>query len=372
MKRLSYIDWMRGLACLLMFQTHCYDSWLRPEFHDTQLYKLSQLGGTLPAPLFIFLAGISVALVTERLRQKGMARAQIARQSIGRGAEILALGLLFRLQEYALGYKWVPWTDLLRVDILNILGISIMLMGVLCWVTGASTPTVARRKGIIASLFVAAAIAMLTPPVWTTWRPKFLPWPIETYIDGVHTFNEPQHWLFPIFPWCAFAFAGLAIGFVLFSEFAQKRESLTFFLLGVTGIVAILLSMFFDALPVHLYALYDYWHSNPDFFLARCGVLLIILYVVYAWCRWGLALRGFSPAIQLGQTSLLVYWVHLEFVYGRFSILPKHGCSIGKATLGLCVIFLAMLCLSIARTHYKKKSVRVLRPEAPAAPEPAT
>src|SRR2546427_13260687 len=26
--RLAYIDWMRGLACVLMFQTHCYDSWL--------------------------------------------------------------------------------------------------------------------------------------------------------------------------------------------------------------------------------------------------------------------------------------------------------------------------------------------------------
>src|SRR5437879_2295216 len=24
-QRLTYIDWMRGLACLLMFQTHCYD-----------------------------------------------------------------------------------------------------------------------------------------------------------------------------------------------------------------------------------------------------------------------------------------------------------------------------------------------------------
>ena len=22
--RLTYIDWMRGLACVLMFQTHCY------------------------------------------------------------------------------------------------------------------------------------------------------------------------------------------------------------------------------------------------------------------------------------------------------------------------------------------------------------
>jgi len=371
-KRLAYIDWMRGLACLLMFQTHCYDSWLRPELHNSKLYKLSQLGGTLPAPLFIFLAGVSFALVTERLREKGMAHGAIARQTILRGAEIFGLGILFRVQEYALGYKWVPWTDLLRVDILNILGLSLMLMGVLCWFTAAPTISVARWRGIIAALAAAAVIALLTPPLWTTWRPKFLPWPLQTYINGLHTYNEPQHWLFPIFPWCAFAFAGLAIGFLVFSDFARRRESLFFGLIGLGGIAAILVSMLFDALPIRLYAVYDYWHSSPNFLLARCGVLLIILSLVYAWCKWGLAQKGFSPAIQLGQTSLLVYWVHIEFVYGRFSILPKHNCSVGKATAGLCLIFLAMLVLSIGRTRYKKEGVRVLRPAARPAAEPAT
>jgi uncharacterized membrane protein len=232
LKRLSYIDWMRGLACLLMFQTHCYDSWLRPELHETQLYKLSQLGGTLPAPLFIFLAGVSVALVTEKSRQKGIAAAATAKQSILRGAEIFGLGLLFRVQEYALGYKWVPWTDLLRVDILNILGISIMLLGLLCWLTAAPDISAARRNGIVSAFLVAAAIALLTPPLWTTWRPEFLAWPLESYVNGVHTFSEPQHWLFPIFPWCAFAFAGLAVGFLVFSDFAQKHEPLFFISLG--------------------------------------------------------------------------------------------------------------------------------------------
>jgi uncharacterized membrane protein len=371
-KRLAYIDWMRGLACLLMFQTHCYDSWLRPDLHNSKLYGLSQLGGTLPAPLFIFLAGLSFALVTEKLREKGMARGAVARQTILRGAEIFALGILFRVQEYALGYKWVPWTDLFRVDILNILGLSMVFMGILCWFTAAPTISAACTRGIFSALAVAAAIALLTPPMWTTWRPKFLPWPLQTYINGVHTFNEPQRWLFPIFPWCAFAFAGLAIGFLLFSEFARQRESLFFLLLGIGGVAAILLSMLFDALPIHLYAVYDYWHSSPQFLLARCGVLLIILSLVYAWCKWGFAQKGFSPTIQLGQTSLLVYWVHIEFVYGRFSILPKHNCSIAKATAGLLLIFLAMLALSIARTRYKKSRVRVLQPEVRPAAEPAT
>jgi uncharacterized membrane protein len=363
---------MRGLACLLMFQTHCYDAWLRPELHETQLYKLSQLGGTLPGPLFIFLAGVSFALVTEKLREKGIDRNAIARQTILRGAEIYGLGILFRIQEYALGYKWVPWTDMLRVDVLNILGISMMLMGVLCWATAAPNVSLARRRGTVTALLTATVIAMLTPPFWTTWRPRFLPWPLETYINGSHTYHQPQHWLFPIFPWCAFAFAGLAVGFLVFCEFARRREALMFGLLGVGGFGAILLSMLMDASPVRLYAVYDYWHSNPNFLLARCGALLIILSLTYAWCRWGFAQRGFSPVIQLGRTSLLVYWVHIEFVYGRFSILPKHDCSIPKATMGLAIVFLAMLGLSVLRTRYKKGNVRASRPGAPAAAELAT
>jgi uncharacterized membrane protein len=359
MSRLAYIDWMRGLACVLMFQTHCYDSWLSPEARkSSSLIKWSQLGGTLPAPLFIFLSGVSFALVTERLREKGLERNSIARQTILRGAEVFGMGLLFRVQEFALGYRWSPWTDLLRVDVLNILGLCMMLMGVLCWITGNGPVAAARLRTLIVGVFTAGIVAMATPPLWTTHRPKFLPWPLESYINGVHIFDQPQPWLFPLFPWSAFAFGGLAVGFFLFSEFAKRKEALAFALLGGTGILACLLSIFFDSSRLRLYPVYDYWHSNPDFFLMRCGILLLILFLVHAWCRWGFAQRGFSPIIQLGKTSLLVYWVHVEFVYGRFSILPKGQCSALKASAGLLTIFLAMVGLSLTRTSWKKRKLK--------------
>jgi len=367
MSRLAYIDWMRGLACVLMFQTHCYDSWLSPTARkSSSLITWSQLGGTLPAPLFIFLAGVSFALVTERLREKGIARKAIARQTILRGAEIFGMGLLFRVQEFVLGYPGSPWTDLLRVDVLNILGLSMMLMGVVCWAAGEGSMAVARIRTLVAGLFVAAGVAMLTPPLWTTHRPAFLPWPLESYMNGVHIFDQPQPWLFPLFPWSAFAFAGLAVGFYLFSDFAKRKEALAFALLGGAGVLACGLSTVFDASRVRLYAVYDYWHSNPNFFLMRCGILLIILFLVYAWCRWGFAQKGFSPIIQLGNTSLLVYWVHIEFVYGRFSILPKGQCSALKATAGLLTIFVAMVLLSLARTSWKKRKLKGVRQGLPA------
>ncbi|MGC2273120.1 MAG: heparan-alpha-glucosaminide N-acetyltransferase domain-containing protein, partial [Candidatus Sulfotelmatobacter sp.] len=63
-------------------------------------------GGTFPAPLFLFLAGISFALVTEKLWKKNLPPAQIARATIRRGAEIFAFGLLFRLQEYLIAWGW--------------------------------------------------------------------------------------------------------------------------------------------------------------------------------------------------------------------------------------------------------------------------
>ncbi|HXZ26699.1 MAG TPA: heparan-alpha-glucosaminide N-acetyltransferase domain-containing protein [Terriglobales bacterium] len=371
--RLAYIDWMRGLACVLMFQTHCYDSWLSPEARKSTFFMWSQLGGTLPAPLFLFLAGISFALVTDKLRQKGLDAEQVARSTIRRGAEIFALGLLFRLQEYAIAFPWAPWTDLLRVDILNTIGLSMMLMGVVCRLAvlhATKDPARARWRSAAAAVAAALAISLLTPPLWTTWRPAWLPWPLQSYINGVHTFDKPQPWLFPVFPWTAFAFAGLATGFLLLSDWGRKREAATFALVGAGGVAIILLARWLDARPFQFYAVYDFWHTSPNFFLIRVGILGMILAGCYAWCRWGAAQWGFSPLIQMGQTSLLVYWVHIEFVYGRFSILTKHAQSVRTASLGLLAIFLAMLLLSVLRTRWKGRGQEVLarlRPTAPAA-----
>jgi uncharacterized membrane protein len=365
--RLAYIDWMRGLACLLMFQTHCYDSWLGGTAREGSFIKWSQLGGTLPAPLFLFLAGVSFALVTDRMRRKGISANEIATTTIRRGAEVFGLGILFRIQEFVLGRPWSPWTDLLRVDILNTIGLSMVFMGIM------SRLTRTRISNAVLAALVALGIAFATPPLWTTWRPGWLPWYLESYINGVHTFDKPQPWLFPIFPWTAFAFAGLAVGFLLFGDWGKDNLAKTTALVGAGGVGLYYLSMWLDARPFQLYAVYDYWHTSPNFLVARVGILMMIIFLAYGWCRWGAGQWVFNPLIQVGQTSLLVYWVHIEFVYGRFSILAKRAQTIPMATLGLAIIFVAMVLLSIARTKFKGRGAEVLeKVRTYRAPKPAT
>jgi uncharacterized membrane protein len=383
---------MRGLACVLMFQTHCYDSWLGGDARNGEFLQWSQRLGTLPAPLFLFLAGISFALVTTKLIRKNQSPGQITRTMARRGAEIVAFGLLFRLQEYLIAWGWAPWTDLFRVDILNVIGLSMIFMALLC---GLVLTIVSRRSYesslgtadtstrapviplVIASLGVTSLIALLTPPLYTTWRPTWLPWELESYINGCHNLGAPQPWLFCIFPWTAFAFAGLAAGFILFSEKARERTAPILAAFAGVGGAGILIAYGLDHSSIQLFPIYDYWHTSPNFLMMRVGMLLMMCLLAYAWTSWALpslsfsqsrsaasapfsdapwAVR-FSPLIQLGKTSLLVYWVHIEFVYGRFSLLPKRGVGILTATRGLIEIFLFMLILSIARTRFDWKKI---------------
>jgi uncharacterized membrane protein len=361
--RIAYIDWVRGFACLVMFQTHCYDSWLGGAARDPRFLRMSQLGGTLPAPLFLFLAGVSGALLTDKLRRKGIGADEIARDTIQRGGEVFVLGLLFRVQEFLLGLPHAPWTDLLRVDILNAIGLSLVLCGLACRIAavgGVLDVSTLRRRSIGIALAASAAIAAVTPLLWSVWQPHWRLWWLESYVNGVHNFGTPQPWLFPLFPWSAFAFAGLAAGLLLQSESARLRETRAMILAGAGGLALVALGIWLDARPVQLYAVYDFWHTSPNFFLVRTGIVMVILFLGFAWCRWGAGRRGFSPLIELGKSTLLVYWVHTEFVYGGFSILPKHGVGIGTATLGLLAIFTAMTTLAYFYNKYQGRTAEIM------------
>jgi len=354
-QRLTHIDCMRGLACIIMFQTHCYDSWLGGAARSGKVLQWAHLSSTLAAPSFLFLAGVSVGLGMENLIERGAGSRTLALAALKRGAMILLFGMLFRVQEFALAWPYAPWTDLFRVDVLNVIGASIMLLGLVCWIRQRYQRGVAAAIGML-------SIALLAPLLWTSWRPYWLPWFLESYVNGVHIFNKPQPWLFPIFPWAAFCFAGLAASAVFRADWAQRREALTMALTALAGVLFGAAALALDALPIPLYSEYDFWHTSPNFFLVRLGILLIILAACYAWSRRAGRQWIFSILLVLGQSSLLVYWVHIEFVYGRFSLLPKRASTVPQATAGLFVVIIGMFLLASARVWWKRRQRQMREP----------
>jgi uncharacterized membrane protein len=168
--------------------------------------------------------------------------------------------------------------------------------------------------------------------------------------------GKPAPWLFPIFPWIAFAFAGMVVGWLLLSKTARRFEDGMVPLLALTGLGISSVGYGFDHLPWQLYPVYDFWHTSPDFFLIRLGILLIILAFCEARTRLRPVFTGWRALNLLGQHSLLVYWVHIEFVYGRLHILPRNGVGIGIASLGLLGITLAMVLLASIKQQWDRKT----------------
>jgi uncharacterized membrane protein len=356
--RLEYFDWMRGLACVLMFQTHCYDAWLSPAARDTKFFMWSQLLGTFPAPLFLFLTGISAMLMAKKVSAGG-APSLSARTVMKRGFEIWGLGMLLRVQEYLIAFPWAPWTDLLRVDVLNCIGVSLVLVGLGLYLSSTWQRMAALAAG------ASAAFSMLAPLIWTHHF-RGLPWFIESYLNGVHNQGKPLPWLFPIFPWAAFTFAGALTGHLVLSDKAKKFPRIKVAIITTAGLLIAALGYSFQHLPVSLYpaSLQDFWHTSPNFFLIRLGMLLVMLALCELRCLIRPIFSSRKALVLMGQHSLLVYWVHIEFVYGRLHILPRHGLSIAGATGGLLVITLSMLLLAYLRsrwssTHRQIKTSRV-------------
>ena len=306
MNRRPYLDWLRGIAVLIMIEGHTLDAWTRVADRQLPAYQWAIIVAGFGAPLFLFLAGITLTLAAGGRVRKGMSTAAAARTTFRRGGWILGLAFLFRLQSYVISGGQFP-QSLLKVDILNLMGVS-MLIGAIVWAAARTSP---RRLALFA--VVTAAIAMLTPLVRETDLLSGLPDPLEAYLRPLPGLTN-----FALFPWAGFLTAGGAIGLWLDAHPTGENDARISFRVAVFGAVAAIVGYGASFLPP-LYPNSDFWTSSPTFFFLRAGALLLAFSGAYSLSRvWR------APALQeFGRASLFVYWVHVEMVYGILSA-PIH------------------------------------------------
>lgn len=421
-QRLAFVDAQRGLAVVFMLWMHTGDGWLRPELKHTWGYAVIRSLGGLAAPMFLLLVGVSLGLAWGRAGTATEAeRAAAQRTELARGLQIVLLGYALRLQmwmldgggfqladgwlcalplaaAYAGGYaalgayargasrsalgllagatgaalvgltlvvQLIPerMGSLLRVDVLQAIGVSIALLALL------RTP-LARAPWL--GVLLGVAVALLTPAM-RAWVPGPLPAALAGYLahwDAPP--GRPSPTLFPLFPWAAYALIGTAAGALLAA--AEHRRQLGRAMVWLSAGAAALALLACEPLPSG-HSIVAAWPGLTPAVrvIYRIGVALVLGGLCFWLCEQ--RTRASTLLVTLGRASLFVYWVHLQFAFGTVAKPISKQLDFGAWAIGLCALTAAMTLLAIGWVRFRTTLMaggRRAKPLRGARSEPAS
>lgn len=342
---------------VLMILWHSADSWIAEDARTGLGWAALRFLGGMAAPSFLLLAGVGVGLKVAADHAAGKPARATRHALTIRGLEVVAYGYLLRLQFWAIdaggfivpgGYRaWVPlalghglllwalaarsasWRGLLpwlsaaigilvfgyaqleavtpgrlvrvlRVDVLQAIGVSIVLVA-------HTVSRIAARHRVAAGWLLALGACLLASYTHTV-----MPGPLHPSIAGYLgqwkvPAGQPYATLFPVLPWVAYAWVGASLA-VLWRD-AGTGLSRQMLLLAVAGVVVAVPSS--ENWPhVHVVMREAPLLVQPIRVAYRVAVLGVIAFAAYHVSAHATWLRRF------GQSSLFVYWFHLEFTFG--------------------------------------------------------
>jgi uncharacterized membrane protein len=315
--RRAYLDWLRGVAVLIMVEAHLFDAWVRVLDRSEPPYRWAIAVGGYSAPLFLFLAGVVMALAAGSRLRNGLTPSEAAAIARRRGWQILGLAFLFRLQSFIISGGPFPQT-LLKVDILNVMGPAMVLAAVL-W--GIGSRDVWRGAALV---LAALSVAIMTPMIRGSAVVAMLPYPVQWYFKAIAGSGA-----FTLFPWVGFLLMGVAVGLWLDQARSDQDERRVIAVMAVAGPAIAVGGYLCTYLPT-VYAGTTFWTGSPTFFFVRLGVLITAIPIAYLW---NALFRGWSPLRDFGVASLFVYWIHVEMVYGVASFWLHKSLTFEQAVL---------------------------------------
>lgn len=336
-----------------MLQGHTFHAFLDKSQRSDDVYVLSQFVGGMPAPMFLFLTGVTLSFLLDGRERKGIDGTGRLAAGLRRAGYLLLLAFAVRVQAWLFALPWSRIEDVLKVDILNCMGVSLALLSLTAFLTTAER----IRFSLIAGFAIAVFAPVVSSISWESTNPI-----LTAYL-------APNTDVFGVFPWTAFTAFGVAFGSILrITPKPHLDRLMQWTCLFAFG--TILTAGYFATIPYSIYRNSDFWLNSPALVFIKTAVILLILCFAYLWRGYG-ATRNFSFVTLLGTSSLLVYWVHLEIVYGRWFWFWKERLSIAESAVFSLVLIATMVLLSMAWRQRKSLSIRnVSRFRQPATTAP--
>ena len=294
--RLAFLDVMRGVALIVMVLNHTGRWWI-----DRQMgwwrYWLVYGTVTVAAPIFLFLVGF-VLPVSLHKNAAEMTRPRRLWGYLRRGGEIILAGLLLNLVVF-------PDESLWSGGVLQTIGASIIVMTLLA-------PLLRYRGGGTTLLTLALGAYLL----FVFMHPRLQAWLPHHPMVGLVLFFDYAPW-----PWMCIVLVGLVLGWWWRQTAARGSDASFFIRLAVLGgvfmVLALLAEWRWPSTP-HVgftrdLGLNNHWIPGPITAVWILGSVLAVLSFFYWLCE----VRGWRPSwlVMLGQTALMLYFVHQIIAY---------------------------------------------------------
>ena len=307
--RFVFIDLLRGLAVFVMIEVHVVNALLLPELRSGDFFRVLNFINGLVAPSFIFIAGFAFAISAHRKWNDYTTMSRPLLVQLRRLLIIILIGYVLHLPFFSFRKILAAatpreWEIFFQADVLHCIGISLIGLQLLVLFFKRES----RVYGIAAILTVVFVFG--APLMWMKDFAEVLPLPIAAYLNNTHIS------MFPLFPWSGYLMAGAVLSYF----FVQMNEVglITRFmkLATILGGLMIAGGFVFEALPISIYPVADFWRTSPQFFFIRLGIVILLLVGLW-WGEQRFHYRG-SFLTRFGQESLIVYTTHLMIIYGSF------------------------------------------------------
>ncbi len=340
-----------------MIEVHVFNAFILPSLKETDWFHLLNFLNGLVAPAFLFVSGFAFIISTERRIEEIRKFGKYFWNKLSR------IGLIF-LAGYSLHLPFYSFSKIIKdslydhliiwfnVDILQCIASGLLLLLLL--------RLLIRKERLFYSLlmWLAILISFFSPVIWKIDFGKYIPIFFADY------FNPDYGSYFPLFPWLFFLLSGALYSKYYISSREQNHEksfiiNLVYFSLILIFLGHLFLSGLFDS-PIFTI------RPNPLFVYQRLGYVLLLstFFWYYAYKRQ----TKKSFVLNVSRESLLIYWLHLEFIYskiwngkslveilgGSFSVIEVLG-----ATLALLIL---MLIAGNLWGAFKKKYPSYTRP----------
>src|SRR5579862_6490949 len=114
-----------------MLQGHVFHSFLRNDLRTGGPYLMSQFAGGMPPAVFLFLLGVTFAFLMDSQERKRVPPVTRFLAALKRSGYLFAAAFAFRLQLWIFSLGQSSWTNLFRVDILNCMGLALLVFSIM-------------------------------------------------------------------------------------------------------------------------------------------------------------------------------------------------------------------------------------------------